>query len=170
MPANAGIHDFLYCNEDKSWIPTGDCPRRLTQGPAEQRRDAESSAVTGRTRRRRGDRDFAGFRLVAHARGALLGLGATRRHLVLVAIGPALALLVLAAVPLLPLLSRLVHRVQNAEIVLGVLKIAFRQHPVAARGRVTPKLQIFLEQLLGGAADADVRSAAVEDMIAVERD
>ena len=39
MPANAGIHDFLYCNEYKSWIPTGDCPRRLTQGPAEQHRD-----------------------------------------------------------------------------------------------------------------------------------
>ena len=39
---------------------------------------------------------------------------------------------------------------------LGVLEIAFRHHPVAAAGRVAAELQVFLEQLLGRAADADV--------------
>src|SRR5208283_5633483 len=106
---------------------------------------------------------------VTHARGSRLDLRAARRHVVLVAVGPALALLALAAV-LLTLLHRLVHRVQDAEIVLGVLEIAFRHHPVAARGRVAAELQVFLEQLLGGAADADVRAAAVEDVVTVERD
>jgi hypothetical protein len=27
MPAKAGIHDFLCCDKDKSWMPTGACPR-----------------------------------------------------------------------------------------------------------------------------------------------
>jgi hypothetical protein len=27
MPAHAGIHDFLCCNDGTSWIPPGTCPR-----------------------------------------------------------------------------------------------------------------------------------------------
>ena len=78
--------------------------------------------------------------------------------------------LVLAVPLLLALLRRLVHRVQDAEIVLGVLEIALRHHPVAGAGRVAAELQVFLEQLLGGAADADVGAVAVEHVVAVERD
>jgi hypothetical protein len=29
MPAKAGVHDFLCCNEGKSWIPAEACPRAL---------------------------------------------------------------------------------------------------------------------------------------------
>ena len=70
---------------------------------------------------------------------------------------------------LLGLLRRLVHGVEDAEIVLGVLEVAFRHHAVAAAGRVAAELEVFLEQLLGGAADAQVRSIAVEDVVSVER-
>ena len=51
----------------------------------------------------------------------------------------------------------------------GVLEVALRHHPVAAAGRVAAELEIFLEQLLRRAADAQVRPVAVEDMVAVER-
>ena len=70
-----------------------------------------------------------------------------------------------------PLLLRggLVHQIENAEIVLGVLEIALGHHPVAAAGRVASQLQIFLKQLLGCAADADVGTIAVEHVVAVER-
>ena len=96
----------------------------------------------------------------------LVGL-ARRLGALLVAIGPALAGLLLAV--LLTLLRRLVHRVQDAEIVLGVLEIALRHHPVAAAGRVAAKLEVLLEQLLRRAADAEIGAVAVEDVVAVER-
>jgi hypothetical protein len=64
----------------------------------------------------------------------------------------------------------LVHQVQNAEIMLGILEIAFRHHPVAAARRIATQLQVFLEQLLGGAANADIRSTTVEHVVAIERD
>ena len=50
------------------------------------------------------------------------------------------------------LLLCLRHGVQDAEIMFGVLEIALRHHTVAAAGRVAAELQIFFEQLLGGAA------------------
>src|SRR6185312_2951069 len=78
-------------------------------------------------------------------------------------------LLVLAVLLRLALLRRLVHRVQDAEIVLGVLEIGLRHHAIAAARRVTAELQVFLEQLLRGATDAHIRTVAVEHMVAVER-
>ena len=68
------------------------------------------------------------------------------------------------------LLDRLVHRVDDAEVVFGMLKIAFRHHPVAAAGRIAAELEVFLEQLLRGAAHPDIRPAAIEHMVAVQRD
>ena len=53
---------------------------------------------------------------------------------------------------------------------LGVLKIAFRHHTVATARRIAAELQVFLEQLLRRATNAHVRAAAVEYMVAVERD
>ncbi len=41
---------------------------------------------------------------------------------------------------------------------------------VATTGRIAPKLQVFLEQLLGRAANTDIGPIAVEDMVTVERD
>ena len=70
----------------------------------------------------------------------------------------------------LALLRRLVHRIQDAEIMLRMLEIRLGHHAVAAAGRVATKLEVFLRELLRGAADADVRTAAVEDVVAVERD
>ena len=78
--------------------------------------------------------------------------------------GPPLLLAVLLA-----LLRRLVHRIQDAEIVLGVLEVALRHHPVAAAGRVAAELEVFLEQLLRRPADAQIGTIAVEHVVAVER-
>src|SRR6185437_10711070 len=69
----------------------------------------------------------------------------------------------------LVLLRRLVHRVQDAEVVLGVLEIAFRHHSITRGCRIPPELQILLEQLLRRAAHPQVRAVAVEHMVAVER-
>ena len=81
---------------------------------------------------------------------------------------PLLAALMLSA--LLAILGgRLVHQVQHAKIVLGMLKIAFGHHPVANAGRVAAQLQIFLEQLLSSATHPHIRAVAVEDVIAVHR-
>jgi hypothetical protein len=49
-----------------------------------------------------------------------------------------------------------------------VLEIRLGGDTVAAAGRVAAQLQIFLEQLLGRTANADVRPVAVKDMVAVE--
>ena len=77
----------------------------------------------------------------------------------------------IALVPLPPLLSgSLIHQVQNPEIMLSVLEIAFGHHPIAAAGGVPAQLQILLKQLLGRAADAQIRTIAVENVVSVERD
>ena len=65
---------------------------------------------------------------------------------------------------------RLVDRVDDAEIMLGVLVIRLAGHPVAAGGGIPGQLGVFLVQLLGGAALAHLWPGAVEDMVAVERD
>ena len=70
----------------------------------------------------------------------------------------------------LPLLLRLVHRVQDTEVMFRVLEERFRRHPVATAGRVAAELEVFFEKLLGGAADADFGPVAVEDVVAIERD
>jgi hypothetical protein len=71
--------------------------------------------------------------------------------------------------PGLPSLGdRLIHQVEDAEVVLGMLEIALRHHAVAATRRVTAQLQVLFEQLLGGAADPYVRPIAVEDVISIE--
>src|SRR6185312_11664245 len=80
----------------------------------------------------------------------------------------AAVLLALAAL-LLVLLRCLVHRIQYAEIVFGVLKVAFRHDTVAAAGRIPAKLQIFLEELLRRPADPHIGTVAVEDVISIER-
>jgi hypothetical protein len=69
---------------------------------------------------------------------------------------------------LTPLGNRLVHQVEDAEVVLGMLEITLRHHAVATTGRVAAQLKVFLEQLLGGAADPYVRPIAVEDMVPIE--
>ena len=67
------------------------------------------------------------------------------------------------------LLLRLVHRVQDTEIMFRMLKERLCCDPVAAAGGVPAKLEVFLKKLLRRAADADFRAVAVEDVVAVER-
>ena len=58
----------------------------------------------------------------------------------------------------LMLRRRLVHGVEDAEVMLGVLEVGFRHHPVAAAGRIAAELQVLLEQLLRCAAQPHVRA------------
>ena len=44
---------------------------------------------------------------------------------------------------------------------LGVLEIVLRHHNIAGRLRVTRQLQVFLGDMLGGAADLDVRVRSI---------
>ena len=128
-----------------------------------QRTKAAASALV----RPRRNRHIPGIGLVAGACRAPIGVVAVPRiHLpaILALSGPPLLAV------LLPLLRGLVHRIQNAEIMLGVLEVALRHHPVATAGGITAKLEIFLEQLLRRAANANVRPVAVEHVVAVERD
>src|SRR5579872_4147472 len=118
--------------------------------------------------RRRGDRDFARLRLLAHTCGRT-HLGLLRRLIrglptLLAIVRPALT-----PILLLVLLRRLVHRIQDAEIVLRMLEIALGHHAITAARRVAPELQILLEQLLRGATNPQIGAAAVEHMVAIER-
>ena len=126
------------------------------------------------------DGNFAGFRLIAETRGPNLGfLGFVALPAAVIVGRDTVAALVIAAMTLLRailltallvLLRRLVHRIQDAKVMFRMLEIGLGGDPVAATGRVTAQLQILLEQLLGRAANADVRPAAVKDMVAIERD
>ena len=64
----------------------------------------------------------------------------------------------------------LVHQVQDPEVVLGVLEIPLGHHAITAARRIAAQLQIFLKELLGCAADPDIRAIAIENMIPIERD
>ncbi len=70
----------------------------------------------------------------------------------------------------LPLLLRLVHGIQDAKVMFGVLKECFRRHSVATAGRVASELKILFEELLGSAANADLGPVAVEDVVTIKRD
>src|SRR5271157_5771278 len=144
--------------------------------PASLRRSATTvSARPGSPRTLRGgDRDLSCLRLVVGARHAAvlarLGAIAFGGHAIVVLAVAVRAPIVWLTALLLVLLRGLVHRIEDAEIVLGVLEIALRHHAVARSGRVPAELQVFLEQLLRGAAHARVWTAAVEGVVAVERD
>jgi hypothetical protein len=51
-----------------------------------------------------------------------------------------------------------------------VLEVSFRHHPVTAARRVPTKLEIFFKQLLGRSPNAEIGPAAVEHVVAIERD
>ncbi|MEA2726699.1 MAG: hypothetical protein QOF70_1174, partial [Acetobacteraceae bacterium] len=78
-------------------------------------------------------------------------------------------LLLLRLTVRLTLLLSLVHGVQDTEVMFRVLEECFRGHSVAAACRVSAELEVFLEKLLGGAANTDLWPVAVEDVVAIER-
>ena len=135
--------------------------------PPPARGGGVAAGVTPRVARRRSG--FPGPRAGRRCRGRGLRPPRFRRPAgrLLAVIGPTPRAVLLLAV-LLVLLRRLVHRVQDAEIVLGVLEVALRHHPVATAGRVAAELEVFLEQLLRGSADAQVGTVAVENVVTVE--
>ena len=97
---------------------------------------------------------------------AIFGLFAT-----FLAFRPILAILrLIAALLILLMLHRgLVHGVQDAEVMLRMLEIAFRHHAIPTAGRVAPKLEVFFEKLLRRAAQPQIRPVRVKNMVAVER-
>ena len=70
---------------------------------------------------------------------------------------------------LLGRLSCLIHGIEHTEIMLGMLEIGLRLHPVSRSGRITAQLEIFLKQLLGRATDTQIRSVALKNMVPVQR-
>jgi hypothetical protein len=135
--------------------------------------------------RRGGDGNLARFGLIAHAWCPDVGFLGFRagdlRYFLAVRIAGPVALLA-AALPaalvtvhltgtgsLALLRGGLSHQVQHTKVMLGVLKIAFRHDAVAATRGITAELQIFLKQLLRGAANPNVRSIAVEDVVPIHR-
>ena len=97
---------------------------------------------------------------------AIFGLFAT-----FLAFGPILAILrLVAALLILLMLHRgLVHGVQDAEVMLRMLEIAFSHHAVPAAGRIAPKLEVFFEKLLRRAAQPQIRAVRIKNVVAVKR-
>lgn len=77
--------------------------------------------------------------------------------------------LIPALLILLMLHRGLVHGVQDAEVMLGMLEIAFRHHAIPAAGRIAPKLEVFFEKLLRRAAQPQIRAVRIKYMVAVQR-
>jgi hypothetical protein len=137
-----------------------------------------------------GDGNFTRLRLIAHAgstdfRFLRLGVRQLRGFFAILVAWTVTLTTALLAAALVPVqLSRtaaltaslallrggLVHQVEHTEIVFRILQVALSHHAVAAARRVAAQLQVFLEQLLRGPANANVRTAAVEDVVAVEWD
>ena len=76
--------------------------------------------------------------------------------------------LLLALHPLLlALLSSLIHGIQNAKIMLGMLKIGFSKNTVTRSRCIPPELKIFFEKLLRRTTDAEIGTVAIKYMVAV---
>ena len=98
----------------------------------------------------------------------VLGLAGVLAPLVLL-VGAALPAALLRVLPATVLLLRLIHGVEDAEIMFGVLEAALSHHAVAGAGRIAAKLEVFLKKLLRGAAQPHVGTVAVEDVAAIHR-
>jgi hypothetical protein len=64
--------------------------------------------------------------------------------------------------------ARLIDKgADNPEIVLGMLKVTFRQHTIAGRRRIARKVEILLMHLIRIAADPNLGAVAVESLVTV---
>ncbi len=77
--------------------------------------------------------------------------------------------LIAALLILLMLHRSLVHGVQDAEVMLRMLKIAFRHNAIPTAGRIAPKLEVFFEKLLRRAAQPQIRPVRVKYVVTVKR-
>ena len=66
-------------------------------------------------------------------------------------------------------LAEAAHRLDHAEIVVGVLPVGLRQDSITRRRRLASQRLIFIEHLVGVAADPDVGPAAVEELVSIGR-
>ncbi len=96
-----------------------------------------------------------------------------RLVLMLLTLPALLTCLLIIALPfgtlLLGRLSCLIHGIEHTEIMLGMLEIGLRLHPVPGTGGITTQLKIFFEQLLGSATNAQIRPVALKNMVPVQR-
>jgi hypothetical protein len=80
-----------------------------------------------------------------------------------------LAFFAAVAPTLVVALAEAAHRLDHAEIVIGVLPVGLRQDAVTRRRRLAGQRLVLVEHLVGVAADPDVGSAAVEELVAIGR-
>jgi hypothetical protein len=105
-------------------------------------------------------------RLVATFAGMLVGAGLELLAvLVVVEIGIVAEALLLVVARFRRLLMGWLHGAQDTIVVLGVLEIAFRHHPVAGRVRVTRQLEILFVDGRRRSTDLDVGAVALERAI-----
>jgi hypothetical protein len=85
-------------------------------------------------------------------------------------LGRSLAVLAGAIAPTLVVaLAETAHRLDHAEVVIGVLPIGFGHDPIARRRRLAGQRLVLVEHLVRVAADPDIGTAAVEDLVPVGR-
>jgi hypothetical protein len=64
--------------------------------------------------------------------------------------------------------SQRLHGAKNPEVVLGVLQVVLRQHPISGRSGVTRQLLVLFVDVLGSAADFDVvRPVGIECAVGI---
>ena len=81
--------------------------------------------------------------------------------------GLPLLLAVLAAFAPVVARHEAAHRLDHAEIVVGVLVIGFGQDAIAGGGRLAGQRLVLVEDLVGIAADPDVGAAAIENLVSI---
>jgi hypothetical protein len=80
-----------------------------------------------------------------------------------------LAVLAAIAPTLVVALDEATHRLDDAEVVVGVLPVRLRHDPVSRRRRFARQRLVLVEDLMRVAANPHVRSAAVEDLVTIGR-
>ena len=80
-----------------------------------------------------------------------------------------LAFLTALAPALIIAMGEATHGLDHPEIMVGVLPVRFRHDPIARRRRFAGQRLVFVEHLVGVAADPYVGAAAIEDLVSVRR-
>lgn len=81
--------------------------------------------------------------------------------------GLSLLLAVLATLAPVVALDEAAHGLDHAVIVVGVLEIGFGEDAIAGRGRLAGQRLVLVEDLMGIAADPDVGTATIENLVSI---
>ena len=111
---------------------------------------------------------LAGLGLTAPVAGLLSALTLLRLAGLLPLL-PGLSLLLAVLAALAPVIARdkAAHRLDHAVIVVGVLEIGFGEDSIAGGGRLAGQRLVLVEDLVGIAADPDVGTAAIENLVSI---